>query len=216
MQDTLKARLGRLHSLEELADKLQVKVEEKEFSDAKIRILKDFYTQDPLAYAIAGEKDSYLTRIQFIEEKYSTFWRRAFAPRKDEIFDQEVLQVLGSINGVGEYRDLFGKDYILPQLFTTLGRRKTIHNYDLLALVPGGIFGLLAAEFAYHTPRCYQTLFTCYEDRTDIIGIASLLALMPLLFSGMVKLIHSDMNYDLKRLRDAAQKTDEFLRQHYV
>lgn len=222
MDDTLKARLETLQLFQGLAGKLQVKVEEKEFSDAEIRILREFYAKDPLAYAVAGEKDSYLTKIEFIEERYSSFWRKAFSPKKDETFDQEVLRVIGSINGVGEYRDCFGWP-LKPDNFTTVGRRRTVRNWDLLALVPGGLFGLIGGSFLYHIPRycettSYELAIACYEDRTGIIGTASLAALMPFFFSGLVKLLHcgGGISYDLNRLKDAAQKTDEFLRKHYV
>ncbi len=217
MQDTLKTRLGRLPSLQELIDELQVKVEEKEFSDAELRILREFYAQDQLAYAVAGGKESYTTRIEFIEEKYSTFWKKAFAPRRDEAFDQEVLRVLGSINGVGEYRDFLGKDYISPQLFTTLGRNRYTRNIDLLAFGVGSVFGLLGGWLAYGTTVCYGTAMRCYEKDTGSALIASFASMMLPMFYGMAKFNHCvSMSCSLDNLRDAAQKTDEFLRKHYV
>jgi len=62
MSDTLKARLEELCLLKERAKSLEVNVAESEWSDAKVRILKEFYSQNQLAYVVAGEKDSYKER----------------------------------------------------------------------------------------------------------------------------------------------------------
>lgn len=217
MSDTLKARLGRLQSLHGLADELQIKIEEKEFGDAEVRILREFYAQDQLAYAVAGGKESYTTKIQFIEEKYSTLWKKAFAPRRDEAFDQEVFQVIGSINGVGEYRDLLGKDYINPKLFTTDGRNRYTRNIDLLAFGVGSVFGLLGGWLAYGTTVCYGTAMRCYEKDTGSALMTSFASMMLPMFYGMAKFNHCvSMSCSLDNLKDAAQKTDEFLRKNYV
>ena len=82
MPATLKARLERLHSLEELVGALDVKVAETEFNDAKVRILREFYAQNQLAYAVAEGKDTYKARIEFIEEKYDTFGKKILMPKK--------------------------------------------------------------------------------------------------------------------------------------
>ena len=216
MADTLKTQLERLHSLEERADALEIKVEKKEFIGAKVRILREFYVQDPLAYAVAGEKDSYKIKIQFIEDKYSTFLKRALMPKKDEAFDTEVLRVLGSMNGVGEYRTCVGYPLYSEQV-TTIGIRKSIRCIDLLALGAGSIFGLVGSLLAYGTPECYRTAMECYEHVTESAFLASFASMMLPMFYGMAKFNHCvSMSAFLDNLRDAAQKTDEFLRKNYV
>ncbi len=218
MPGTLKARLEELCSLKERTKSLEVNLAESEWNDAEVRILQEFYRQNQLAYAVAGGKDSYKTKIEFIEEKYNTFWKRIWMPKKDEVFDKEVIQVIGSMNGVGEYKDIYGKSNINPISFTTAGRRKSIRGPDSLALAGGGVFSLLGTAIFYYGPLChYPETVACYERVTESALIASFTVLMLPLLYGMSKLTHTwGMSYHLNNLRTAAQKTDEFLRQHYV
>ncbi|HLC89047.1 MAG TPA: hypothetical protein VJG49_03345 [Candidatus Nanoarchaeia archaeon] len=218
MSDTLKARLEELCLLKERAKSLEVNVAESEWSDAKVRILKEFYSQNQLAYVVAGEKDSYKARIGFIEEKYDSFWKRIWIPKKDEAFDNEVLKIIGSINKVGEYRDIYGKSYINPKSFTTDGRKKSIRGPDSIALAGGGVFSLLGAGIVYSGPHCYDPeTVACYEKVTGGTLVASFVVLMLPALYGMSKFSHTvGMSSNLDCLRTAAQKTDEFLRQNYI
>jgi len=218
MSDTLKARLEELCFLKERDKSLELNVAESEWNDAKIRILKEFYSQNQLAYAVAGEKDSYKARIGFIEEKYDTFWKRIWMPEKDESFNQKVIQVISSINEVGEYRDIYGKSYINPKSFTTDGRRKSIRGPDSFALAVGSVFSLLGAGIVYSGPHCYDPeTVACYEKVTGGTLVASFVVLMLPALYGMSKFSHTvGMSSNLDCLRTAAQKTDEFLRQNYI
>jgi len=187
------------------------KEDETEFNDAKVRILREFYAQNQLAYAVAEGKDTYKARIEFIEEKYDTFGKKILMPKKDGAFDQEVIQVLGSINNVGEYGDGFGKPYINSKRFTTGGRKRDILRPDLSVLVVGGGMSLLMNKIAYEIP------VSLGEPDVYSYALTGLLIAMLPLFYGMIKLIHGvNMNDDLNNLRTTAQKTDEFLRQNYV
>ncbi|MBI4980336.1 hypothetical protein HZC30_02130 [Candidatus Woesearchaeota archaeon] len=218
MPVTLKAKLEELCSLKERTKSLEVNLAESEWDDAEAKILREFYHQNQLAYAVAGGKDSYQARIEFIEEKYNTFWRKIWMPHKDEVFDKEVIQVIGSMNGVGEYRDIYGKSNINPNLFTTSGRRKSIRGPDSLALAGGGVFSLLGTVIFYGGPHCYYPeTVQCYEKVTGGALMASFAVLILPFFYGMSKFYHTfGMSCNLDNLRTAAQKTDEFLRQHYV
>ncbi len=205
MQNTLKAKLGRLHQLREFGGEFNVSLAERELSDVEAKILREFFREDSLAHDVAKGRDSYRTRIELIEEKYDSFWKRIWIPRKDETFNQEVMRVLGSMNNVGEA-------YAHPTLFTTNGRKREILNLDKTTLALGGLLGLIMGIVAYVMPESSGEV-----NEYMNVFIKSSPALMLATPYGMFKTFHnSNMKRNLDSLREATQKTDEFLRQHYV
>ena len=205
MQDTLKARLRRLHQLKEFGGEFNISLAERELSDTEVKVLREFYREDPLAHDVAKGRDSYRTRIEPIEEKYDSFWKRALAPRKDEPFNQVVMRVLGSMNSVGEA-------YISPEQFTTDSRRRSIWLDNGLSLSVGGLLGLMTGFVVYSTPESSGE-FDAYTNAF----VKSLPASVLVIPYGIFKTFHSlNMKGSLEYLRDATQKTDEFLRQHCV
>ena len=196
---TLKARLKRLRLLGEFGEEFGVGLDERKLRDAEVKVLREFYSEDPLAYDVAGGRDSYRERIGPIEKKYGSFLKRIFAPRKDETFDQGVMRVLGSMNNVGEAHSR-------PEQFTTDVRGREIRRFDKLTLGVGAVIGFLMGTIVY---KMSGGSVEAYMHALPEIGFA-----MPYV---VIKPTHSpDMKISLNYLRDAAQKTDEFLRQHYV
>jgi hypothetical protein len=197
MEYTLKSKLEVLsylnHISTHLGSKFNVGLDGDKLKDARVDILRTFYENDPLAYAVSQGKDSYTKRIEPIEEKYGSFSKRLWIPEEDEVFDKEVNRVIGSMNTVKE-------SYICPELFTTNERR----SYpSLVGLFGGFVSGMVIGNAFY------------YEK----FGLKAYFAI-PAMASGIYlgeKLKDSfTMKKNLKKLRTVAKKTDEFLIINYI
>jgi len=147
-----------------------------------------------------------------VEEPEQDAPARIRLPRKNELFDQEVWRVLGSMNNVGI------ASYIYPELFTTMGKiehtfseKRFLGNY---LMIMGGVFGLAVGITYSFLPEFRDELFA---DTTlvNCIGI-SILASTFVLY-GLGRMFENpNMERDLGNLRKNAQETDKFLQQHYL
>jgi hypothetical protein len=204
MQDTLKAKLERLHQLEAFGNEFNFDLAEGKLRDAEVKVLRKFYAEDSLAYDVARGSDSYRTRIEPIEAKYGSFWRRMWVPRKDESFDEEVRRVLGSMNGVGE-------SYARPEQFTT-DEREEYGLLDKLPLAISGGVALFMGLLTYYLPESSGEVNEYVEAL-----VKSSPAITFAIPYGMLKTTRGvSIGDGLQNLTEKAQKTDEFLRQHYV
>ena len=132
-------------------------------------------------------------------EKYSPILRGVFGFRRGETLGQEVKQAVTSMNNVGE-------GYANPE-FLTLEERKKVALFEDYAvpLMLGGGLGLSVGVAVYNMPD----------------GSVKELILIPAIFVATVyvvgKVARNWLGRDyLDNLRNVAQRTDDFLRQHYI
>jgi len=198
MQKTLVERLGLSNQFTEDNGNFQVSLDKKKLSNVEIGILREFYKKDPLAYKVAAGEESYVELIKPIEENNS-FWKRIWIQRTDEIFDNEVKRVIESMNNVGV-------KYINPEWFTKDGIKRENRHILVHSLKFGLFFVGLAVFGTYNNP-----------ENSGILP-----KVIPAIAAGTVYLGNKNMNYvlfmkpDLENLQESAQKTDEFLTQHYL
>ena len=201
MSDTLKARLERLQQLKKFGEEFSVEIDERGLSDVEVKVLKEFYREDSLAHEVARGTDSYRRRIEPILEKYSPIFGfgGVFGFWRGETLGQEVKQVVTSMNNVGE-------GYANPEFLTLEGRKKVALFEDYaFPLVLGGGIGLGTGVAAYSMPD----------------GSVKDLIVIPTIFVATLYVVDKVFRNwlgrdDLNNLRNVAQRTDEFLRQHYV
>lgn len=200
----LTQRLESLQSFKNTGKQLGFILSEKELKDAEVKVLKDFYDENPLAYDIATGKDSYQNRIKPIEEKYNTYWKSITRPKKDEAFDKEVVRVLHSMFGVGCMTSCD------PSVFKTEERREYIWKQDRNPLIVSGIMTVAMGICVYNLSdgMLINPLFDAFIRYSPVAG--------PTLY-GITKLSdNQNLRWGLNRLKDDAQKTDEFLKKHCI
>ncbi|MBU1204683.1 MAG: hypothetical protein KKA61_03060 [Nanoarchaeota archaeon] len=193
MEDTLVEIIEKLEGLKEYLNF------EGKLSKYTEKILRKFYQEDPLAYKVAASKESYVKLIKPIEEKYNSFWKRIRVPRTDKTFDNEVRRVIESMNNVGV-------EYINPENFTT--DRKRRHNKNILLISAGT--GLFFAAL----PKLIEWSYTANYNGPGNLNIFVPITAAGVMYLGNKLLAYPDTN--LAYLQKFAQKTDEFLRQHYL
>ncbi|MFA6462060.1 MAG: hypothetical protein WCV90_07390 [Candidatus Woesearchaeota archaeon] len=208
MEGTLKERLEGLDNTREVVDPLLASLLSPGIiTSAKNEVLRDFYTENPIAYSVARGEDSYQDRIKPILNKYDLpFWKKMFSPKPDDQFDLETIATIESLNEVGiagSFQDL----KLFPSLsytdFTTEGRKGNIRYFNGLVLAFGGALGGL---FYLLTDAQTITLFQKVVPPA-ILGL-TYLALTP---SNATRL-----NEHLTSLKEIAKESDDFLRSTYT
>lgn len=200
--DTLKSRLAKLEQFKESGKEFKISLPNNKLSDAEAKIFKEFYEKNTLASKVAEGTNSYTQLIKPVEEKYSTFWKRIWTPKKDKVFDSDIRNFLGSMNDVGEA-------YIDTELYTTSGRKKVIRTTSKYSLFFGAFFSALLGFVTYGIPHQPPNIYW------GILEKSLPLAVLPFCY-GIFKITPNDfMKGHLKHLKIAAQRTDEFLRQNY-
>lgn len=131
MRTTLFESLEELSELASLGSRCSIKVPMDKIVEAREGVLKEFYLQNSLAYAVSQGDASYSDEIKFIEGKYDSFWKKVSCPEKDEEFDKRVERVVGSMNDVGN-------DWYLIDRLTTEGRINHLSIRVTLARMLGG------------------------------------------------------------------------------
>ncbi len=204
---SLRGRLSALYDLNESGLEVVLKDTQGEWVDgekAKDEIVHHFYAEEPLAYAVAQGKDSYVKRIQCIEEKYDSLWNRIFLPQEDKAFDDSVREVLGSLNRVGQAS-------VDVNLYTCVGRREESFSSRkrrlyivsaCLSVVAGGLTYQLREDFHHNSSVLYG------------MGTGVVVAMMlggALAFGSLVKTEKA-----LDELKDAARETDLYLKSMYA
>jgi len=195
---SLKAQLEALGQLKGSGLELVIKDAEGEWHEGKKaqnQVFAHFYEENPLAYAVAQGKESYVKRIEFIEERYDAVWKKLKSPAPDSAFDSNVHEVIGSLNGVGVKP-------ISPYLFESGGLLK---GYSYLYPLP--FAGLVAGFMSISAVEMKGGLSLAF-------GVAAL-GVMGVGLDMPYKRVRG-INRLLGELHDAAQQTDDFLRSNYA
>jgi len=195
MEDTLVEIIGELEEFGNLGKKFEYDLDEKKLRNAEIKKLRKFYQENSLVCKVVEGKGSYVELIKPIEEKYNSFWKKIRVPKIDKTFDNEVRRVIESMNNVGV-------EYINPENFTTDVKR--IQNK--ITLLSSGGAGLFFAALPILCGGSYTANYNSNIFVPIMIAGGMYLGLKLIGYTG-TKLVH---------LQKSAQKTDEFLTQHYL
>jgi len=201
----------------------------KEENIVKAVISERFYIYNPLAKAVATGKDSYEARTKFIQEKFG-FLRNIWFPKRDEAFDENVKEVIDSINDVdflhskkfNPYKDENRRrtvcqdnngyrieDRINANLFTTDTAKRNISFFNKLSLIGGIGLNLLVGFMEYEGYKRGLEFGPGKIITQHLIGLA-----IPYLFTRLPPILENKSR--MNGLKYIARKTDEFLRQNYL
>lgn len=201
---TLKERLDELKTYSKLGKKYDLPAGDSEIEERRASILEDFYRENKRAADVASGRDSFVNYIKRIEGQYDTFWKK-IAPKKNTEFDEYATDVIKDLNHVGAMK-------LDHRLYTSEGTRKYIRKLDKLTMIMGACFATLAAYPAYIHPNSPASL----DSPSGIIwGLSPLV----FLFAPTISLRPMEVrtsNIVMQRLRDAAKKTDEFLKENSI
>lgn len=196
---SLKVQLESLGQLELSGLELVIKDAKGEWYEGKnvrTQVFNHFYEQNPLAYAVAQGKESYVKQIEFIEEKYDTVWKKLRSSQPDIEFDKNVHEVIGSLNSVGVGLNS-------AYMFESGGLWRGYYNFHALPIV-----GLAAGI-------CGVGAIALKSDFSLAVGAATLGAAVGWGLRVPYNRV-CDIDRLLGKLHDAAQQTDDFLRRNYA
>ncbi len=142
MADILALKLSDLEMIRRESEHYEVGVSEEGLASAERKIWKDFLDSDNIAKRVALREDSYLDLIRPIQEKYDTWWKRVWFPKKDPEFDEHVQSVIASIDGVGV-------SYPEAEYYTTAGRRRYFLKEDVTLTPLCGVMGAVIAAVGW-------------------------------------------------------------------
>lgn len=212
---TLEDQLFGLDVILENAQEYNITLDQQALDLTRRQILTDFYQKNPLAYAVAQGKDSYVARLKFVEEKYSVpkskysaFRQRITTPKLDETFDKQFMEIYRSMCSVII-------PPLHPDLYTTKKRRESLKDSNKLllkiALIFGGLFGS-----AIYGKELYDYINQKVNDIPFIVDFFPPVMAVGIFYGVNYYFNNSDMPNNLSDLKKAAQSTDDFLRKNYI
>ena len=189
--DTLVEQLRKLESFEEYAQKLQVDIKDDKVA-RKQQVLHNFYQENPLAQEVTDGKTSYVQLIQPMCDRFGSFWKRVTTPNIEPEYDSEIGRVLGSMKNVGV-------SHFYINVLTTQFRNTSIRSGDFTAVTLGAVSGGATVMVT--------------DDGFFAVATAALIVGTPILWRALNAFMDKD---SLSSLKEAAQKTDEFLHKNQL
>lgn len=198
LEETLKQELAALEEFRKTAKANGISLIELEVLNAEKRIFDEFISEDEFARFIAKGSISYSLYINRILNKFNSFWKRIWKPRKDNDFNIRNGNIITSMNNVGV-------GYADPKDFTTGYSVSSFIHYEAVPVFVGGLIGIVA----YSTIRINSEV----DVSPDVI-IAVLIG--SLAYFGIHTIINDHMKEKSKILRTTGKDTEIYLRQLYA
>ena len=186
-----------------LDDRLQQSVGESE-----AELIGQFYEANPLAEQVAKGETSYMQSIRPILDMYGGLVQKMFAFRKNEDVDEQIRDVVDSMNQVGVRVEANAKRY------TTADIRRWWAIME-------GFFSFLGVSLGSSLAVTYLSIYSSYksdsgEPHSLGLGVLSTVVVLTLATSalyGMGKAMQIFVvNQSLRDLKALAKTNDKFLR----